>query len=108
MAKKIAVQSSKTDLGTTTDEHWHIVFKLPATNFINIFGGKTEDFEEIRRIVHGLGCKGDPAKIIGIDLEKIDDAYFGLGVKITVHEYLDGPYQGRCNKCNIHYDTGES
>lgn len=99
---------SKTDLATTTDRYWHNVFKLPATSFIRLFGKKLEDFEEIRRMVHSMGCNCDPAKIIGIDIERIDDFHFGLGVAITVHEHLGNPYQGRCYKCNLHYDTGES
>ena len=108
MAKKKATLGTKTDLCTTTDKHWHVVFKLPATNFIRLFKGLIEDFEEVRRIVHSLGCRGDPARIIGVSLEKIDDQYFGPGIMITVHEYLGNPYQGRCYKCNLHYDTGES
>ena len=108
MAKQIAIQSSKTDLATTTDEYWHTVFKLPVSNFIKLFRGKIEDFDEVQRIVKGLGCYGSSAKIIGIGLEKIDDKYFGPGVMITVHESLGDPYQSRCHKCNLHYDTGES
>lgn len=107
MPKKPAVDS-KTDLATTTDEYWHTVFKLPAMNFINLFRGKIEDFDEVREIVRGLGCYGSTAKIIGVGLDKIDDPYFGPGIKITVHESFGDPYQSRCYKCNLHYDTGES
>jgi len=99
---------NKTDLGTTTDKYWHTVFLLPSSGFIRLFKDKLGDFEKVRDLVYSLGPNGDPAKIIGIDLQKIEDFHFGPGIKITVHEYLGSPYQGRCYKCNLHYDTGES
>lgn len=104
--KKPALDS-KTDLCTTTDEHWHLVFKLPTTNFINLFKEHIGDFEATRELVYRLGCRAEIERIVGIDFKKIDDQYFGPGVMITVHE-IDSPYQSRCHKCNIHFDVGES
>jgi hypothetical protein len=98
---------SKTDLATGVDEHWHIVFKLPAINFIRICKQLNEDPEKIKQFVSQLGCGYTAEEILGLEFETINDAYFGQGIQITVHGTYD-EYQGKCDKCNLHFDTGES
>lgn len=98
---------SKTDLCTGTDEHFHVVFKLPTTNFLSLFKDKMGDFDALRKTVHRLGCRCEEEDIVSIDIERVTDQYFGPGVMITVHETTE-PYQSKCNKCNFHFDTGES
>jgi hypothetical protein len=98
---------TKTDLATGVDEHWHLVFKIPAKIFMKRFGGVIEDFDKVRELVHSLGCNAELENIVGIDIAEIDDAYFGIGVQIVVHESID-PYQSKCHKCKLHFDMGES
>lgn len=99
---------SKTDLATGTDEHWHVVFKLPSTAFVRLFKDKLGDFDLAKGIVQRLGCRCTADEILAIDYEEITDAYFGQGIQITVHEQVDNPYLSKCDKCSLHFDTGES
>lgn len=98
---------SKTDLATGTDKHYHVVFKLPTANFLRTYKDMLDNFEVARKILHELGCGTSEEDIIGLKIEKIDDAYFGEGIQITVHTEEE-PHQGKCDKCSLHFDTGES
>lgn len=105
--KKRAIDS-KTDLSTGTDEHWHVVFKLPTGNFLRLFKDKLGDFALAKGIIHRLGCRCKEEEILAIDYEEITDEHFGQGIQITVHEQLENPYLSKCDKCSLHFDTGES
>lgn len=98
MKKKIPVQSGKTDLSTSMDGMGHLVFKIPALNFINVWKPWLEDNDSLKELAHEMG--GPPAKdILRLNFSVINDTYFGQGIEIIVHESV--PFLRKCKNCGL-------